>query len=240
MIRWTRRSATSRPVLAALAVVGGVALAGCGAGQQAQTAEQRPTVDGANVTVGSLAIRDVALEYPEEGLYEEGGTARLRMVIVNEGTSSDQLIEVRTDAADDVTIRAAGEEVAAPTPTLTAPPPSLTPSSSETGLPNESEGPADPSDTVEPSATTTAAPSPSATQPQVARISIPSNGLVSFRDDGPTVQLVGLTEQLRPTQNLTITLVFQDAGPVTTVIPVAVPDEEIDLAPTVEGHSEEE
>ena len=37
---------TSRSVLAGLVVVGGLALAGCGAGQVAQTAEQKPTVDG--------------------------------------------------------------------------------------------------------------------------------------------------------------------------------------------------
>jgi len=49
---------TSRSVLAGLVVVGGLALAGCGAGQFAQTAQDKPTVDGQMAQIGPIAIRD--------------------------------------------------------------------------------------------------------------------------------------------------------------------------------------
>jgi copper(I)-binding protein len=245
--RWTRSSAaSSRSALAALAVVGAVALAGCAAGQQAQTAEQRPTVDGTNIELGALAIRDVALEYPEEGVYEKGSDARLRMVVVNEGDSGDALIEVRSDVAEKVTITAAGEDAAGPTPTVTAPPPSPSQSSSETGLPNASSenpspsvtgtGTAVPSSSASGTPSATPTPTPSAgAEPEAARIPIPTNGLVAFFDEGPTVLLSGLTEQLRPGQIISITLVFQGAGEITTDVAVSTPREEIELAPTVPG-----
>jgi copper(I)-binding protein len=237
--RWTRRgAASSRSALAALALVGGFALAGCGAGQQAQTAEQRPTVDGANVNLYPLAIRDVGLEYPPDGVYEKGSDARLQMVVINQGTSSDALVEVRTDAAEKVTITAAGED-ATPTTAAAAPPSESgtpttgNPSPSVTGGYEEPSGGA--------SATATAAPAPSATPGEAAatRIPIPANGLVSFRGDGPTVLLTGLTERLRASQVIRVALVFQNAGEVELDIAVSVPEGEISAAPTVAGHEEE-
>ena len=237
--RWTRRgAASSRSALAALALVAGVALAGCAAGQHAQTAEQRPTVDGTNVDLGSLAIRDVSVEYPPQGVYEKGSDARLQMVVVNTGQSSDALVEVRTEVAEKVTITAAGEEAAAPTPTLTAPPPSESPSG--TGSPTataENPSPSVTGESEEPSgsASATASATPSATPGEAAAVSIPipRNGLVSFRDDGPTVLLTGLTRQLRPAQVVRVTLVFRNAGEVDLTIAVSVPERQISVAPTV-------
>jgi copper(I)-binding protein len=241
--RWTRRgAASSRSALAALTLVGGVALAGCAAGQQAQTAEQRPTVNGANVNLGSLAIRNVTLDYPEEGVYEEGSDARLQMVVVNEATSGDALIEVRSPVAQRVTITAGGAE-AGPTPTLTAPPPSESPS--ETAQPSATRENPSPSisggDPVDPSASgsftgsaspASPVPTPAPGEPESVDIPIPTNGLVAFREDGPTILLTGLTEQLRPSQVITVTLVFQNAGEIELAVPVGVPEEQISTAPT--------
>ena len=84
MIRSPRRSAgRSRVVLAALGAIGGMLLVGCQTGQQAQTAGQRPTIDGTNAQAGSIALRDITLAYPENGVYEAGGEARLDMIVVN-------------------------------------------------------------------------------------------------------------------------------------------------------------
>jgi len=63
---------TSRSVLAGLVVAGGLALSACASGQVAQTAQMSPTVDGQMAQVGSLAIRNVALDYPAGGVYERG------------------------------------------------------------------------------------------------------------------------------------------------------------------------
>lgn len=246
MNRWTRpSSAPSRSVLAALTVVGGLALAGCGAGQVAQTAQQRPTVDGQNGSVGMLALRNVALEYPTAGVYKEGGDARLRMVVVNEGPSSDALVSVRSDAAQEVVLTDA---------TSTPPPIAASPSAAATGTasgaptgtaePGDSTvtaTPGEPSDT--PGATGSAssessAPSAPATETETTpapatRITILGNGYVSFRNDGPTVELTGLTRQLRPAEVLEVTFTFQNAGEITLRITVAAPDGEITPAPTV-------
>jgi copper(I)-binding protein len=206
---------TSRSVLAGLMVVGGLALAGCGAGQVAQTAEQQGTIDGVNVQVGQLAVRDIALEYPNEGVYPKGSTARLRMVVVNQGTSGDALIDVRSPAASGVTITD-GSATASP----------------GAGSPSDTSSP---SGSAAPSGSGAATPSGSATPTQAAnaQIPIPPNGYVSFAGGDASVQLTGLVDQLYPAQTLQVTLVFQTAGSVTTTIAVGVPEGQVSLAPTV-------
>lgn len=263
MNRWTRRgAATPRTVLGALVVVGGMALAGCAAGQYAQTAEQRPTVDGQNASVGPLALRDVALEYPSAGVYAKGGNARLRMVVANDSSSSDTLVEVRTDSAQEVTITAAagaGSGAVTPEPSETSAEPSSTPTGTASGTPTGAKEPASPSATVgpgepsgspatetsssgspapSPTASASATPTPAGTTAALARIPIPANGLVRFLQDGPTIQLVGLSRQLRPAESLSVTFVFENAGEITLQISVSVPDGEISPAPLVTSAEE--
>ena len=222
---------TSRSVLAGLVVVGGLALAGCGSGQITQTATQKPTVDGQMAQVGRIAIRDAALEYPVGGSYERGSDARLRMVVVNDGVEPDALVSVSSPLATDVTISEAGSVEATG---------SATPSASETASPS-----ATPSDTASGTASPSAggtpsespsgsAPSPTAAPtPENARIQIPPNNYVSFRDDGPRVLLTGLTQKLLPGQNLIVTLTFERAGSVTMTIAVGTPEVQLPPAPTV-------
>ena len=45
--------------------------------------------------------------------------------------------------------------------------------------------------------------------------------------------LTGLTQQLRPGQNLRVTLTFENAGSVTMTIAVGTPEIQLPLAPTV-------
>lgn len=238
MIRSPRRRAgRSRVALVALVAAGGVALAGCGAGQQAQTAEQRPTVDGTNAQAGDMALRNIAIEYPDGGRYEQGSDARLRMVLVNEGMQPDALVEVRTDAAERVVFRAAGEAgtvegTASPTPEPTPTPtatatPTATPGGTPTGPATASPG----------SATPTESPTPS--EAPTTRMEIPAEGRVAFGDDGPAVILTGLTRPLRSAEVVPITFVFERAGSVTVDVAVGVPEEEIAPAPTVERGGEE-
>jgi copper(I)-binding protein len=257
---------TSRSKLAGLVVVGGLALAGCGAGQIAQTAQQRPTVDGQQAQAGPIAIRDAALEYPTSGVYERGADARLRMVVVNTGIASDALTSVTSTAAPDVTITA-GTSAAATGSASPAPSasdtgsasgsatfsPSPTPSGTESGTPtgtaeppqsSVSAGSGAPSQSASATASGSASPSgsasagasptPSASAAQEnAQVQIPANGYVSFTGDGPSVVLSGLTQELRPGQNLSVTLTFQNAGSVTMTIAVSTPEGQISLAPTV-------
>ena len=229
---------TSRSVLAGLVVVGGLALAGCGSGQITQTATQKPTVDGQMAQVGRIAIRDAALEYPVGGSYERGSDARLRMVVVNDGVEPDALVSVSSPLATDVTISEAGSVEATG---------SATPSASETASPSATpsdtaSGTASPSAGGTPSESTSGTPpSPTAAPtPENARIQIPPNNYVSFRDDGPRVLLTGLTQKLLPGQNLIVTLTFERAGSVTMTIAVGTPEVQLPPAPTVSVDPESE
>jgi len=225
---------TSRSVLAGLVVAGGLALSACASGQIAQTAQMSPTVDGQMAQVGSLAIRNVALDYPAGGVYERGSDARLRMVVVNGGVAPDSLVSVSSPVATDVTISAGGSaEVtgsATPEPTGSASEsasPTATPSDTASGTATPS---ASPGGSASPSPTSSPTPSPT---PENAQIQIPPNSYVSFREDGPRIMLTGLTRQLRPGQNLVVTLTFQRAGSVTMTIAVGTPEAQLPPAPTV-------
>ena len=221
MIRSPRRSAgRSRIVLAALVAAGGVVLAGCHAGQQAQTAEQRPTIDGTDAQVGSLALRGMLIEYPEGGRYAQGDDARLRMVVVNESRDADALVEARTDAAERVTFAPAAAEPTASAAAGAAQ--SGTATATGTASPTASPGPPQ-----------TQAPAGGTSPETTARIEIPPNSAVTFRDSGPAVTLVGLTRELRAAEIVRITLVFAKAGAVTADVAVAVPLSPIPPAPTV-------
>lgn len=225
---------TSRSVLAGLVVAGGLALSACASGQVAQTAQMSPTVDGQMAQVGSLAIRNVALDYPAGGVYERGSDARLRMVVVNGGVAPDSLVSVSSPVATDVTISAGGSaEVTGsgtPEPTGSASEsasPTATPSDTASGTATPS---ASPGGSASPSPTSSPTPSPT---PENAQIQIPPNSYVSFREDGPRIMLTGLTRQLRPGQNLVVTLTFQRAGSVTMTIAVGTPEAQLPPAPTV-------
>ena len=253
MIRSSRRSAgRSRAVVAALIAAGVTMLAGCQTGQQAATSEEIPTIDGTQAQVGALALRDVTIEYPERGSWAQGSDVRLQLIVVNEGGEADRLVEVRTDAADRVTLStgAAGQgsgegsasATAEPTETGTSTPtgtPTPTGTASATSTPSAS-----PSDTASASpgesGSATPAPEPTPTEEAETSIPIPAAGLIELRGDGPQILLTGLTRVLRPAQVVPVTFVFAEAGEVTVQVAVAVPLEEIAPAPTVPADPEAE
>jgi len=109
------RPLRSRPNGAAVigAVVIGVAvgvlvLTGCGAAQVAQTAEQVAAAGGANATSGTIAVRNVQIEFGEDveggGVHPTGGDAPLTMRIINTGNLGDRLISVSSPVAETVAI----------------------------------------------------------------------------------------------------------------------------------------
>lgn len=59
-------------------------------------------------------------------------------------------------------------------------------------------------------------------------VELPPNTDVGFRDDGPTVELTDLNDLLRPSVSVPVTFTFEEAGEVTTMVPVAVPLEFIE------------
>ena len=156
--------------------------------------------------VGSLAIRDVALDYPAGGGYERGSDARLRMVVVNGGIAPDALVSVSSPVATDATISAgrggrgdrqrdAGADRQRASETAS---PTATPSDTASAGRRHSVGGARAGRRPRPRLP----PRPAAPTPENAQIQIPPNSYVSFREDGPRIMLTGLTRQLRPGQNL--------------------------------------
>jgi copper(I)-binding protein len=84
----------ARRVAAVAAAAGTLLTAGCAAGQDAQTAYQKPTLDGTLADVGNLHLRGVSILPPSGTVYRAGSSARMRLVIVNSGAAADRLTSV--------------------------------------------------------------------------------------------------------------------------------------------------
>jgi copper(I)-binding protein len=240
-----------------LAAGAAVALAGCAAGQYAQTSQISPSIDGASGQVGAMSVHNVALAYPDSGQYEQGSDARLLFTLVNLGSQDDALVEVRSDAASGVTFSAgsaAGSSAtasgAASTPAATAPstPAATTPAATPTATPlptgsstASASASVSPSASASASAPTSASVSGSAsatpTEQTLSPIAIPAGQILGFRDTGPTVTLTGLKQMLRPSTPLQVTFVFQRAGELTLTVPVGVPLTEVSQPPTIDINS---
>lgn len=106
MSRHPHRLAT--PLAAGVAAL---ALSACGAGLDAQTYQARDQAEATDSSVGSLAIRNVSLAAPSLGeVHEQGADVEARITVVNSGPEQDRLLEVTSDAADEVAVLADGEE----------------------------------------------------------------------------------------------------------------------------------
>lgn len=116
-VRASSRHRPSTRLVAALAVVmvpG--ALAGCAAGQRAQTANEFSVVDGASANIGSMGVRNAGVASPTGPAgYVKGASAALSMTVINNGNSSDTLVSVTTPNAARATITAPTATAAAST-----------------------------------------------------------------------------------------------------------------------------
>jgi hypothetical protein len=102
----TRRRVLTGLVPSVLGLGLAAVLTGCGAGQITQTDTQTASIDGANATVGQIAVRDTYLAFPNnpQGVYQPGSTARLVVTIVNTGLPDDTLVKAASPGAASVTI----------------------------------------------------------------------------------------------------------------------------------------
>ncbi|WP_216213961.1 copper chaperone PCu(A)C [Amycolatopsis aidingensis] len=93
---------------AALGLAAAIVVAGCGAGQITQTDTQEAAVNGAQATVGSIAIRDATLAYPpSDSVYRAGSNAQLNLRIINDSDQPAELASVSSEAAANATISGA-------------------------------------------------------------------------------------------------------------------------------------
>jgi copper(I)-binding protein len=217
-----------------------VALAGCAAGQVAQTAYQANNSTGATVTVNGIAIRDAQIAFPEaaEGaesaaIYRAGGTAPVEMYVINQTTQDDRLVSASSPVAGSVTV---GGETDLPAGTVMV-----------VGSPSSAGGQTEPGATEptgaspigDPEPSSSAAPTNSAdentspTGSASASGEAPAAGLQpppALAELAPStrfaqVELAGLREDIQAGLSYEVVLTFERAGQVRVMLPVAYPAE---------------
>jgi copper(I)-binding protein len=79
----------------------GLVTAGCTAGQHAQTAEERETLDGTTVQVGStITLGGLGLATPtDDTSWPSGSSVPIRVVVVNSGQKDDRLTSITSSSA---------------------------------------------------------------------------------------------------------------------------------------------
>jgi copper(I)-binding protein len=95
-----------RTAVVLAAVLLPLALAGCGVGQDPQTYRERTTQDASNIAVGDLALRDVAIQPPDNGAAEAaaGSNGLVTLTIVSTSGQADTLTSVSSPAASSTDI----------------------------------------------------------------------------------------------------------------------------------------
>lgn len=243
------RALTAQPVakparrrlgrVAALGAAAALIVAGCSAGQKAQTAVQHPTVGGASADIGDIKLRNVQLSAPDatDKRWAKGSNVPVEMSIINTGHEDDTLVSVTSNDAASVVIfsdAASYQAFAGTTPssasgTGTASPSGATPSGTGTASPSGS-----------PAATTTVSGAPATgAAPASSQVTIPTGGSVRFGgSDGPVVLLVGLKDVVGGGQSVTLSFTFAAAGSTTVITPVDLTVGGYSNAPTVSVHGE--
>ncbi|WP_157937098.1 copper chaperone PCu(A)C [Geodermatophilus chilensis] len=213
-----------------------VALTACSAGQVPQTATQNRDKVGPEAAVGDITLRQITLAYPQDGLYEEGGSAELQMAIVNGDTEADTLVGIEGEAFDGVVVSGQATASAVPSspsaaPVTTSPATPTTPGTLPTPTPGSTPTPG-----TLPTPSVPAAPSAS-TQVQLP---IPAGSTVFLGGaSGATVELAGLSEELTVGENIEVTLTFERAGEVTVPVVVATPERVLPRGEPFDFHQEE-
>ncbi len=89
---------------AAMFAVATLTLAGCAAGQYAQSVEVQPAMLGANGEVGTMSALNVRLAPLEQEKYPAGSNPRVLLYLSNDGITPDTLTSVSSSAAQSVQI----------------------------------------------------------------------------------------------------------------------------------------
>jgi copper(I)-binding protein len=203
----SRRGPIGRAGVVVLATaLSALLIAGCAAGQDAATVNQRPPIDGASASAGNIAVRAAGLASPRGNFYSKGDSAQLELVLVNTGTSDDTLTSVTSPAAGGAQFDSSGAT------DLT----SSSTSASSGGSPSDSTSP---SASGSSSDSSTASASSSAASNSPIKLPHGSSVRIGF-GDGPSVSLTGLSQQLYPAQTVPVTLTFGSGATVTLTLAV--------------------
>jgi hypothetical protein len=234
----TRRAA----LVAGVATVGVIALAGCSAGQVAETAMLDTPIAGvnANSADGSVAVRDAQVAYNGVEGYEKGESAPLQLSLFNQ-SEKDVTISIASVPLERPQVVSAAQVgfAAAGAPS---------PSASSSSVPASAVSPS-----VKPSGAlpgTSGSPSPGPSAPSAeagptvtaAQITIKALGSAFFRPtDVKKLQAVGLSDDLMPGQSVNLVFRFSNGAPDLTIqAPVAIPLSPASRAPGLQGEHTEE
>jgi hypothetical protein len=219
----TRRVAQA----AGAAMVAVIALAGCSAGQVAETAILKAPVSGLNTQSpdGGLQIRNLQVLYNGTEGYEEGGSAPLEVSLFNH---TEQPITVMISG---------GRPASADAHVLLAQ--SVGVGKLSTGEPSAAATTTTPDPSSSASAPASAEPSTPALQP--ARFTIePLGSKVFLGTESDALQAQGLSGQLRPGFSLALTIEVSTSNqPLQVVAPFAIPTSPASRAPGLEDENHE-
>ncbi|QFZ16390.1 copper chaperone PCu(A)C [Saccharothrix syringae] len=264
MGRAHQKSPAPRRLAVAAAVAAGLGLiaAGCSAGQITQTDQQVAAVNGASGGIGPIAVRDAQLLFPvEHAAYEQGDDAPVTVLISNNGTETDKLLAVTSDAAapaalDGDTLLEAGSAILAE-----ADQDDLGGHSSSTASASASSSPSGSSAASVTSTTVSSVAGSPTTGSPVTGSSAPgttasgattttkadSNSISNNPPTTPTktpaaippsepgqvkIVLKGLKQQIRPGQTIRVRFLFEKAGELVLDVPIGASPE-----PRPEGES---
>jgi copper(I)-binding protein len=228
-----------RTVGIGIAVAAALLTSACAAGQQAQTAYEKPTLDGVNADIGSIHIRGMVIDPPVSSAhYSSGDNTTVKVIFVNTGDKPDALVSINSPAISDWgTFKSLGvaEPVLNPatSQSTTAPAsPTATPSTKPTKHRSSTSATASPgaSGSTSETKTRTASPSPSpstsaAPLPTPNRlVKIPPNSRVPFGTPETTAVLAFLSfsQDEWPGTTIPVTLRFAEAGSITIQVPIAL------------------
>lgn len=206
----TRSNIRRAAALLSGAVAAGLLLAGCSAGQAAETSIKVPSTGGVNTELlvegGSYKVRNAAVAFSGEG-YEAGADAPLEMALFND-TGEAVTVRVSSSAAEGVRLV---DPNATPSPSPSPSRPSRSPSASPSAEPSE-----EPSESGSPSAAPSESGSPSAAPSEEpaaptgpATVQLPANGFLLLNSvNGPHLEVVGLREALDAGEPLPLSFDF--------------------------------
>ncbi|MEV6842640.1 hypothetical protein [Actinoplanes sp. NPDC051411] len=233
---------------AGAATVAVLALAGCSAGQTAETSLLQTPVSGLNTASpdGGLQIRNLQVVYKDATGYPANGSAPLEVSLFNQ---TEQEITVTISSKPQQTVvpgivSAQQVGLTGPAPTPSSPiasgpaaggdtsPSTPTPGTSGEVSPPASAPSAMPSDTATP---------PPAAALSPAKLTIPALGSLSFLPGSPNSLIAsGLSDRLAPGYSLALTVQSStSATPIDVTAPVATPLSAGPRAPAVEGENSE-
>jgi hypothetical protein len=212
-----RTLGTRRAVLVAgAAAVATVALAGCSAGQVAETSLKRPSNMGVNSNNvdNSVLVRNLAVVYNGTAGYPVDKPAPLQLSLINQ-TTDEVRVTVSTSRPTD------GTNV-----------PGV--------ITGTSIGLVGPADSAAP--TPSATPSAAANAASPAVVTLAPMGSATFLPGGKqSLQVSGLSAQLTPGQSVYVTFTFSNGvAPLTLPAPVGIPLTAASRAPGISGENSEE